>query len=116
MSDLRRNSEFSRHNSQKMNLYVGLTLQRVSDLMEIRELTVHVTRTSEFKKKRSHCACHSSSSNEKCKVLQIYIYDTSLYLLSQRCVYFDTSHSLSSQHVSAPLGHHQVNHKHFFIF
>jgi hypothetical protein len=29
-----------------------------------------------------------------------YIYDTSLYLLSQHCVYFDTSHSLSS-HVSA---------------
>jgi hypothetical protein len=35
------------------------------------------------------------------KYIYIYIYDTSLYLLSQHCVYFDTSHSLSSQHVSA---------------
>jgi hypothetical protein len=30
-----------------------------------------------------------------------YIYDTSLYLLSQHCVYFDISHSLSSQYVLA---------------
>jgi hypothetical protein len=39
------------------------------------------------------------------KILQIYIYIyiymTSLYLLLQLCVYFDTSHSLSSLHVSA---------------
>jgi hypothetical protein len=34
--------------------------------------------------------------------LQIYIYDTSLYLLSQHYVYFTILHSLSSQHVSAP--------------
>jgi hypothetical protein len=49
--------------------------------------------------------------------LQIYIYDTSLYLLSQHCVLF--WHFLLPLFTTCfgPPGHHQVSHKHqVFIF